>query len=142
MEAPLILVTNDDGIDSSGLWAVAEAVLPLGEVLVVAPDRANGEGRPGYRLIENVKRAEPGSDIHTLLVDRMVSVTPLSLDLTSRIPLDVACRQLPELSASSAATEGASEIFPRLLPSAGSRRCSGRSGLPALARDARPGIVT
>ena len=36
MEKPLILVTNDDGIDSKGLWAAVEAVLPLGEVLVVA----------------------------------------------------------------------------------------------------------
>lgn len=39
MEQPLILVTNDDGIESRGLWAAVEAVLPLGEVLVVAPDR-------------------------------------------------------------------------------------------------------
>jgi 5'-nucleotidase len=36
---PLILVTNDDGIDSQGLWAAVEALLPLGEVLVIAPDR-------------------------------------------------------------------------------------------------------
>jgi 5'-nucleotidase len=46
MERPLILVTNDDGIDSPGLWSVAEAVLPLGEVLIVAPDRQwSGGGR-------------------------------------------------------------------------------------------------
>jgi len=43
---PLILVTNDDGIDSKGLWAAAEALLPLGEVLVIAPDRQwSGAGR-------------------------------------------------------------------------------------------------
>jgi 5'-nucleotidase len=46
MEQPLILVTNDDGIQSDGLWAAAEAVLPLGEVIVVAPDRQwSGGGR-------------------------------------------------------------------------------------------------
>ncbi len=46
MECPLILVTNDDGIDSEGLWATVEAVLPLGEVLVIAPDREwSGGGR-------------------------------------------------------------------------------------------------
>lgn len=46
MERPLILVTNDDGIDSAGLWAAVAAVLPLGEVLVVAPDRQwSGGGR-------------------------------------------------------------------------------------------------
>ncbi len=38
-EQPLILVTNDDGIDSPGLLAAVEAVMPLGEPLVVAPDR-------------------------------------------------------------------------------------------------------
>ncbi len=46
MERPLILVTNDDGITSKGLWAAVEAVLPLGEVLVVAPDcQWSGAGR-------------------------------------------------------------------------------------------------
>ena len=34
-----ILVTNDDGIDAPGLWAVAESLTDLGKVSVVAPDR-------------------------------------------------------------------------------------------------------
>lgn len=43
---PLILITNDDGIESPGLRAAARAALPLGEVLVVAPDRQwSGAGR-------------------------------------------------------------------------------------------------
>jgi len=37
MQSPLIFVTNDDGIQSPGLKAAVEAVLPLGDVLVVAP---------------------------------------------------------------------------------------------------------
>ncbi|MBI3006902.1 MAG: 5'/3'-nucleotidase SurE, partial [candidate division NC10 bacterium] len=37
--APTILVTNDDGIHSEGLRALAEALAPVGEVTVVAPDR-------------------------------------------------------------------------------------------------------
>ena len=46
MTQPLILITNDDGIESQGLWAVVEALLPLGELLVVAPDRQwSGAGR-------------------------------------------------------------------------------------------------
>jgi 5'-nucleotidase len=49
------------------------------------PDRANGKGRPGYRLIEDIPHVEPGSDIRALKADRIVSVTPLSLDLTSRV---------------------------------------------------------
>jgi 5'-nucleotidase len=34
---PLILVTNDDGVHAAGLAALAEAMAPLGEVVVVAP---------------------------------------------------------------------------------------------------------
>lgn len=53
---PLILITNDDGIDSPGLAAVAAALDPLGELLIVAPrtqqtsmgrSRSQGEGRDG-----------------------------------------------------------------------------------------------
>jgi 5'-nucleotidase len=36
---PLILVSNDDGIDAPGIVALAEALADLGEVMVVAPDR-------------------------------------------------------------------------------------------------------
>ena len=35
---PVILVTNDDGITAPGIAALVEAVRPLGEVVVVAPD--------------------------------------------------------------------------------------------------------
>jgi 5'-nucleotidase len=34
-----ILVTNDDGIDSTGLHVLARAMRPYGDVVVVAPDR-------------------------------------------------------------------------------------------------------
>jgi 5'-nucleotidase len=36
---PLILVTNDDGITAKGIRSLVEAVMPYGEVLVVAPDK-------------------------------------------------------------------------------------------------------
>jgi 5'-nucleotidase len=35
----IILVTNDDGIDSEGLTALAAALRDIGEVFIVAPDR-------------------------------------------------------------------------------------------------------
>jgi len=38
MERPLILVTNDDGITSTGIRNLVDVVKELGEVLVVAPD--------------------------------------------------------------------------------------------------------
>jgi 5'-nucleotidase len=61
---PLVLVTSDGGIASEGLWAAAEALLSIGEVLVVAPERqgpgsersmpstATGESRPYVREID------------------------------------------------------------------------------------------
>jgi 5'-nucleotidase len=36
---PLILVSNDDGIEAAGIRALADALGDLGEVMVVAPDR-------------------------------------------------------------------------------------------------------
>lgn len=43
---PLILITNDDGVQSPGLRAAAEALSTLGEVLVVAPNtQQTGMGR-------------------------------------------------------------------------------------------------
>lgn len=39
MERPLALLTNDDGLDSAFLWAVAEAAGAAFEVAVVAPTR-------------------------------------------------------------------------------------------------------
>jgi 5'-nucleotidase len=38
---PLILVTNDDGIEAPGLLALAEALAAVGRVVVVAPERDN-----------------------------------------------------------------------------------------------------
>lgn len=38
-QRPLILVTNDDGYDAPGLAALVEAMTPLGEIVVTAPDR-------------------------------------------------------------------------------------------------------
>ena len=35
---PLILVTNDDSINSKGIASLVEAMKPLGEIVVVAPD--------------------------------------------------------------------------------------------------------
>jgi 5'-nucleotidase len=74
IERPLILVTNDDGIESDGLWAAVEAVLPLGEVLVVAPDRQwSGAGRsvPPHvtgRLVQDVVEID-GQPVRACAVD-------------------------------------------------------------------------
>ena len=36
---PLILITNDDGITAKGIRFLVEAMKPLGEIIVVAPDK-------------------------------------------------------------------------------------------------------
>lgn len=46
MTKPQILLTNDDGIRSPGLWAAAEALSQIGFVTVVAPrEQSSGAGR-------------------------------------------------------------------------------------------------
>jgi len=43
---PQILLTNDDGIRSPGLWAAAQALSRLGAVTIAAPrEQASGAGR-------------------------------------------------------------------------------------------------
>lgn len=39
MSKPLILITNDDGIQAPGLRCLVSYMLPLGDVVVVAPDK-------------------------------------------------------------------------------------------------------
>lgn len=45
-QRPLILFTNDDGIDSPGLWASAGAFTEIADILIVAPlEQQSGTGR-------------------------------------------------------------------------------------------------
>jgi len=53
----LILVTNDDGVRSPGIRALAEALYDLGRVVVVAPDR-NRSGVGHALTLEHPLRAE------------------------------------------------------------------------------------
>jgi 5'-nucleotidase len=56
--------------------------------LPLPPDRSKGQGRPGYKLFLEAEQAEPDSDVRAVRADCVVSVTPLSLDLTSRTDFD------------------------------------------------------
>jgi len=44
--------------------------------------------RLGYEIAVDLATLEPDSDVYALRVERVVSVTPLSLDLTSRVSLE------------------------------------------------------
>lgn len=56
-----VLVTNDDGIDSPGLWRLAESMAEIGRVLVVAPPHeASGAGTAvTFRQELQVKEVDP-----------------------------------------------------------------------------------
>ncbi len=64
----------------------------------VRPQRGDWSqpGTVGYKRSDEVLNSEPGSDVHALVVKRQVSVTPLSLDLTSRVDLDLLERLIKE----------------------------------------------
>jgi 5'-nucleotidase len=47
-DQPLILVTNDDGIMAPGMKALLEAMMPLGHVVIVAPDK--GQSGMGHAI--------------------------------------------------------------------------------------------
>ncbi|MCB0794586.1 MAG: 5'/3'-nucleotidase SurE [Flavobacteriales bacterium] len=57
-KSPLILVTNDDGVFSPGIRTLVEEMLPLGTVLVVAPDKP--QSAMGHAItIHNFLRLAP-----------------------------------------------------------------------------------
>ncbi len=54
-DRPLILITNDDGIQSPGLIAVASAVADLGDLLIAAPaTQQTGMGRSSPAVVNGV----------------------------------------------------------------------------------------
>ena len=56
----------------------------------VIPDRTDWRepGRVGYRFSSGWVNAEPGTDLHAVRINKTISVTPISLDMTSRVNLD------------------------------------------------------
>jgi 5'-nucleotidase len=62
VERPLILVTNDDGVQARGIHALAEAMSDVGEVIVVAPDRNRSGVSHTISLVNPIrcKEVRPG----------------------------------------------------------------------------------
>jgi len=58
--APLILVSNDDGIHSEGVAALANGLRELGEVVVVAPDRERSAASHSLTLHRPLRVSEIG----------------------------------------------------------------------------------
>lgn len=69
-----IVLTNDDGFDSPGIWAMAGALAELGELWVTAPSvQFSGAGRCYFRdckgIIEERESKIPGKGIHAYAID-------------------------------------------------------------------------
>ena len=59
-----ILVTNDDGIDSVGLHLLARAMLPHGEVVVIAPDAEYSGASAAFGALHKIQ-----PEVHRVTVD-------------------------------------------------------------------------
>jgi len=65
-DKPLILVTNDDGINAKGIKALVEMIKSFGEVYVVAPNRANS-GKSSAITVETplrIKKVKEEENLH------------------------------------------------------------------------------
>ena len=58
-----ILVTNDDGIDAPGLWALAEAMSRVGDAMVVAPKREQSGVGTSVSLHSSISIDEVSSQV-------------------------------------------------------------------------------
>lgn len=63
---PLIMITNDDGIDSPGLKALQEAMAALGRTVVVTPDRDNSAVSHSLTMHRPLRINRISEDIYTL----------------------------------------------------------------------------
>ena len=76
MSKPLILITNDDGVFSKGISELIKMARPLGEILVVAPDKA----RSGQSSALTVTRPLLYDDIQVEDNLRIISCTGTPAD--------------------------------------------------------------
>jgi len=63
---PLVLVTNDDGISSTGLGVLAEALRSVGEVYVVAPETEQSAVSHALTLHRPLRYQEAGANTFSL----------------------------------------------------------------------------
>lgn len=65
-EAPVILLTNDDGIHATGLRTLREALAPLGRVVVVAPAAQQSGTSHAITIDRPLRHVEHGPDLHSI----------------------------------------------------------------------------
>lgn len=72
---PLILITNDDGIDAKGLAALTQIAMKFGEVIVVAPDKPQSGMGHAISIHDPLRLFE--SKLHAPAVAYACSGTPV-----------------------------------------------------------------
>ncbi|MFY0541549.1 5'/3'-nucleotidase SurE [Nannocystis pusilla] len=85
-ERPLILVTNDDGILAPGILALAEAVAPLGDVVVCAPETERSGSSHAITLHSHLRVDEVRPGWHRVNGTPVDCVYLASLHLCERRP--------------------------------------------------------
>jgi 5'-nucleotidase len=85
---PLILVTNDDGVTSAGIHALADALKPLGTVIVVAPTQEASAIGHALTLRRPLRLETVGPDVYG------VDGTPTDC---VNIGVDIVLKQKPDL---------------------------------------------
>lgn len=66
MERPVILITNDDGAHAAGIRALREAVLPLGEVVMVAPTFEQSGMSHAITIDRPLRHIDLGDGMHSI----------------------------------------------------------------------------
>lgn len=66
MNRPLILLTNDDGAHAAGILALREAVLPLGDVVLVAPTYEQSGMSHAITIDRPLRHVDLGQGMHSI----------------------------------------------------------------------------
>lgn len=65
-ERPLILVTNDDGVNAPGIAAARKALMEIGDVIVAAPDRERSASSHSISLDRPLRVDELGEGVYAI----------------------------------------------------------------------------
>lgn len=65
-ERPVILITNDDGVNARGVRALRAAVLALGRVIVVAPTREQSASSHSITIDRPLRHIQHDVDVHSI----------------------------------------------------------------------------
>ena len=71
-----ILLTNDDGINSPGLWAIAEKLVNIGNVTVAVPDRNQSGTGASMTLTEPIRMEKARSPVAGVVDTYSIEGTP------------------------------------------------------------------